>query len=210
MATRIWLGIPTFHSTPAPLCPCGSPIDPNGDHLLGCGHGPWRIRRHDSLRDIIYQALLVDNTSVRKEQRVSGHSKERPGDIFHPTFSDSRPTYFDVSIRSPLNPGNVNLSSSSAGSAGLQGEVEKDAKHADQVENAGGVFVPLIVEVFGLWTPFARKTLRQIATRTTTHSGLSVAEATSNLIQQLSVSLWASNAKMLLHRLSLLPSDSSE
>ena len=33
LVVRIWLGIPSFPSTPALLCPCGSVIDPNGDHV---------------------------------------------------------------------------------------------------------------------------------------------------------------------------------
>ena len=167
--------------------------------LLGCGN-PLRIQRHDSLRDIIFQALLLDSRPTRREQRISGHSKERPGDVFNPTFTDGRPTYFDVSVCSPLN------SSVSASSAGLQAEMLKDARHAASVEGVGGVFSPLVVEALGLWTPFARKTLQKIAARTTVQNGLPVEEAFHNLIQQLSVKLWSFNANKLLYHLSLMPS----
>ena len=46
-ALRYWLSIPFFDSSH--LCSCGSTLDPHGDHLLGCGQGPFRIRCHDVL-----------------------------------------------------------------------------------------------------------------------------------------------------------------
>ena len=72
IALRTWLGTPIFPNAPSPLCACTLPIDPHGDHLLGCGHGPLRIRRHDMLCDIIWHALSQDNTNSRREQRISG------------------------------------------------------------------------------------------------------------------------------------------
>ena len=59
LALRLWLGVPVF---PTPVrCPCGQMVDRFGDHLLGCGHGPLRIRRHDALREIVYPVLLNDH-----------------------------------------------------------------------------------------------------------------------------------------------------
>ena len=42
-----------------------------GDHLLGCGHGPLRIRRHDALLQVLHHALLSDHPGVRIEQRCA-------------------------------------------------------------------------------------------------------------------------------------------
>lgn len=55
------------------------------------------------------------------------------------------------------------------------------------------LFLPLAIEVFGLWTPFARTTIQEIATTGVVFNG------THNLLQQLLVGLWLFNAKMLLH-----------
>ena len=74
IALRIWLGIHCFPSSPLSLCFCGSVIDHNGDHLLGWGHNPLRIRRHESLCDIVYHSLHQDGPLVRREQRLSGAS----------------------------------------------------------------------------------------------------------------------------------------
>ena len=50
-------------------------------------------------------------------------------------------------------------------------------KHQDVVEEAGCDFVPLVVETFGVWSPFALKVLRTIADRKTARSGASTKQA---------------------------------
>ena len=85
-ALRYWLGIPLF---PASVrCSCGTVIDSFGDHILGCGNGPLRIRRHDAICDVIWHALLQDHSGCKKEQRCST-DLDRPGDVFHPDFDVS-------------------------------------------------------------------------------------------------------------------------
>jgi len=39
------------------------------------------------------------------------------------------------------------------GFAALRGKMEKDARHKELVEAAGGEFLPLVVDNFGVWTP---------------------------------------------------------
>ena len=183
IALRYWLGIPLFRGNHLQFCTCRSPLDQHGDHLLGCGQGPLRIRRHDALCNIVYHALSQDNSSVRREERIWGDNRDRPGDIFHPDFDDGRPTYFDISVRHTLQPGNLNRASTNAGAAAVAGEMEKDQKHATNVESIGGRFHPLVMETLGVWTASSLSTLRAIAARTTVCNGLTVKQATSNLLQ---------------------------
>ena len=127
---------------------------------------------------------------VRQEERIWGDSRERLGDIFHPHFADGHPTYFNISVRKTLQPGNLNCASVNAGAAAVAGEIEKDQKHADNVERAGGCFYPLVMETLGVWTTSSLSTLRTIAARTTVRNGLTVKQATRNLLEQLSVMCW--------------------
>ena len=69
-------------------------------------------------------------------------------------------------------------------------------KHATSLGMVGGAFVPLVVKMLGLWTPFALQCLLLIASRTT--CGLSPDEATWHLVQQLSIKLWSYNALLYL------------
>ena len=204
-ATCYWLEIPHIPPSTPLLCPCSNHIDPYGDHIIGCAHGPYRIRRHDALRNTIFHTLREDNPNVLLEQRVSGDSGTRPGDIYHPDFDNGRPTFFDVSICSSLQPGNITNAVYNAGAAAAAGEASKDEKHQTSVEASGGSFIPLVVESLGVWTPFAKKSLKSIATRSSLGRGLSVLQAYNLLLQQLSIQLWAYNAKMICHRLSTLP-----
>ena len=202
---RIWLGIPIL--TTNALCSCGSPLDTYGDHLLGYGSGPFRIRCHDALCGIIWHALLQDNSNATQEQRATGDSQRRPGDVYHPDFLDSCPTFFNISVRNSLQPNHLNEASTSAGVAAASGEAEKDAKHHPSVEQVGGRFVPLMVESLGLWSPYARYMLRSIASRSTFKNDLSSSAAQKNPLEQLSVKLFSYNAKMILNYLQLTNDD---
>ena len=121
VALRLWLGIPVLPEEDPTLCSYHQLIDCFGDHLIGCSHGPLRIRRHNALCDIIYYALLEDSAHVRREQGVSGESASRPGDVFHPDFHNGRSTYFDISLRSAVHSGVISHSASASGFAALKG-----------------------------------------------------------------------------------------
>ena len=102
------------------LVVCGHIIDFYGDHVLGCGHGPLRIKRHNALCDIIWHSLLLDNKGAIKEQRC-GESNNRPGDVFHPDFKFGKPAYFDVSVRGSLQPQHLSKAADHPGTAGEAG-----------------------------------------------------------------------------------------
>ena len=147
-------------------------IDDFGDHLLGCGHGPLRIRRHDVLREIVYHALRNDNPGVRLEQRCASDRQMRPGDVYHPSFCNGRAAFFDLTVRNTLQPAFLACGSETAGVAAEAGIAAKDAAHEAAVSASGGEFFPLVVESFGVWASSSLSTLRQIASRATTFSGL--------------------------------------
>ena len=136
---RLWLGIPLFPVPP--LCVCLSPIDGFGDHLLECSHGPMRIRHHDALVDIIRHALSQSHPGVLKEQCISCKDHSCPGDIYHLDFQYGLPAYFDLSVRSTTQPSYISSSSSCAGVAAAVGELAKDHRHQDVVEEAGCDFI---------------------------------------------------------------------
>ena len=77
------IGVPVFSGSLR--CSCGTVIDDFGDHILGCGSGPMRIRRHDVICDVIWHALLQDHSGCKKEQQC-GFDLDHPGDVFHPDF----------------------------------------------------------------------------------------------------------------------------
>ena len=116
IAVHLWLGLPLFSSRPnAVCCICGQVLDKLGDHLLGCRKLCLRTRRHDALRDVIFQALLVHDKGTRREQRSSSENYSRPGDVYHPNVLFGRPAYFDVTVCNSFQQRFVSHSASNAG-----------------------------------------------------------------------------------------------
>ena len=85
----------------------------------------------------------------------------------------------------------------------MQRKPAKDAQHEADVLASGGDFFPLVVELFGVWASSSWSTLRLIASRATTHTGLSTGRALQNLAEQLSVLLWTYNARLVSSHLTL-------
>ena len=210
IALRIRLGLSLFPFPPAfTRCFCGHAIDPFADHILSCGTGPLRSKRHDALCDVLHHTLLIDNSSCRREQRCLSDDNSRPGDLYHPDFHLGRPAYFDITVRNSLLPQFLINSSLQAGAAAASGELEKDSKYLEAVESAHCLFYPLVIETLGTWSPSSLETLKTIARRTTLSTGSSTSNAVRHLHQQLSVRLWQFNARMVLERLLLYKKDTS-
>ena len=111
--------------------------------------------------------------SGRNRRCMFGESAARPGDIFHPDFFNDHPTNFDVSVRSALHFGVLSHSAITPGFTTLRREMEKDARYKALVEAAGGEFLPLVVDNFGIWTPSSVEIVRSIAQISTVRNGLS-------------------------------------
>ena len=77
---RWWLGLPLLPTgCTLPGCPmCGKPVDPSGDQFVCCmRNGP--SRRHNALRDAIFNALVQSAIPAAKE--VTSGNRKRPADI---------------------------------------------------------------------------------------------------------------------------------
>ena len=193
---RLRLGIPVF---PAPQhsvrCVCGHELDIFGDHTFGCG--PLRIKRHDTLCDVIFHWLLLDNSNVRREQRCSSHSMTIPGDVFHPDFSLGKAAYFDIFLRNSFTPSHLINAAINSGAAAVAGEVDKDERHLANVSSYGCLFYPLVVESYGVWAAHSLQVLRSIVKKSRLSSGLSLGQASRQFQEQLSVRLWQYNSRLI-------------
>ena len=147
-ALRFRLGISMFPSpSDAKRSACGAIIDGSGDHLLGCNQAEnLRTKRHNALCDVLFNALLVDDSRCRREMRCDSTSVARPGDIFHLDFERGLPTYFDLTVRNSLQPAYLIKAATCAGAAAEAGELEKDQRHDSLVSSAGSIFYPIVVE----------------------------------------------------------------
>ena len=113
---------------------------------VGCGHRLMCICHHDALYDVVYHPMFQDNSGCRREQ-CCGPYLDRPGDAYHPDFTCGKPAYLVCSSLQDLI---LNQSAVSVGVAASRGELEKDTRHEAEVHRAGGIFIPLRVEMLGL------------------------------------------------------------
>ena len=190
-ALRLRLGCPIFPSSPSSIrCPCGQVIDVYGDHVLGCGFGPLRIKRHDARCEVIFHNLLIDNPGVLREQHCSFSKGDRPGDVYHPDFVHGNLPFLMLQSGIPL----LRLSSITAHfkqePAAETGEMAKDLRHDANVTASGGVFYPLVVESFGTWSVHSLEVLKTIARKTSLSQTLTISRAVCNLHELLSIRLW--------------------
>ena len=77
VALQIRLGIPIFPNSKR--CPCGNTVDKFGDHLQGCNQGQSSTTKcHDALCEVVYNALLTDDSRCRRKARCSSSNQTRP------------------------------------------------------------------------------------------------------------------------------------
>ena len=122
-------------------------------------------------------------------------NEARPGDIFHPDFERGLPTYFDLTVRSSLQPSYLVKTASCPGAAAEAGEIEKDQQHDWMVSQTGSVFHPLVVETLGLWSPNSLEVIKVIARRASFHNNASI----SNLYA-ICTSNFQSSCGFLMHK----------
>ena len=90
-----------------------------------------RIYQHDALCDVIFHALLQDNSGCKREQHCGSHL-DHPGDVLHPDdYLYDKPAYLDVTVYNPLQDSLLSQSAVLAGVAASWGEVEKDAHYEE-------------------------------------------------------------------------------
>ena len=127
VALRVWLGIPIFNlPSDAKRCTGGAIIDKFGDHLLSCNQEQnLRMKCHNAHCEVVFNALLVDDSRCHREIQCSSTSNSRPGDIFHSNFEHGLPTYFDLTVQNSLQPSYLVQAATCPGAAAAAGEIEK-------------------------------------------------------------------------------------
>ena len=88
-------------------------------------------------------------------------------------------------------------SATSAGTAALAGEAEKDERHEEDVVSSGGLFFPLGSGDIRLLDSLKSADTQDYSFQDHLINTTSLSQAFSNLMQQLSVKLWVYNARLV-------------
>ena len=98
-AVKYRLGLPVFN-TEGPCPACLRPSDTLGDHALCCGTGGERIRRHNNLRDALFNTAVAAGLGPVREERFLLPGDDRRPAVPH--WSGGREAAMDVTIVTPL------------------------------------------------------------------------------------------------------------
>ena len=118
--------------------PCDLVMDVYGDHAMHCRHGPERILRHNSVRDVFCQTAQAAGLNPRKEARkLLEDGESRPADVLIPGWTNR------TAIRGA--------------------EMEKRRKHGEKCRAQGLTFKPLACHNMGGWSADAVEDIRKVA-----------------------------------------------
>jgi hypothetical protein len=200
------LGIPLFPISSD--CPnCDKSLDPFGYHALTCKRSGEKVRRHNSIRDIIHNQARNSqlNPLIEKPHLIIG-SKERPADIFIPDASNED-YWIDVAITDPRQPAYFKKSLSNKNAAidaYAQKKHEKYDHHVlkwnnDQI-NRKAKFIPVIADSFGAWSKDSIDVFDLILKRAPERNEISYSIRKNFLYSKLSISIQRNNARSILNK----------
>ena len=211
-ACKYRLGLPVYQ-TDKPACSAcvREPSDRMGDHAIAaCVATGDRIRRHDLLRDRIFDTASAAVLAPRKEVRglCEDRPERRPGDIVVQRWTGSPAQYestaFDIMVTSPLHNGMLSVTPAEPRRAleeACKYKPEKYNPQANPPTLAADVhLVPLVVTTFGAWDEDAASHLRKFAVLHAQNKGLEHGTTIKHFFQRLSVTLQKMNAEMLIRR----------
>ena len=123
-----------------------------GHHASVCAVKGDRIKRHNLIRDIIFDFCYAAAWFPSKEKpHLLPHTSERPADAFVPNYSCGKDLVLDVAVTCPLQHKYLHAASVTAGVACNEYAVHIKLKNfQDRVEQEGFIsyYLPFILETF--------------------------------------------------------------
>ena len=168
---------------------------------MACAKFGDRIARHNTLRDVLYDAAAGAALNPAREVRhLLPGTDARPGDVFIPRWVKGRDAALDVTVTSPLAACHVAGAASVAGSALVKAVDRKTQGAAEQCHQQGLEFLPMAVETLGGLHKVAVDQVKQLAAALARQSGRDENEVSRHLFQSFSLNLMKGNAALLLGR----------
>jgi len=197
---KYWLGLQIYKErTTCPSCKKHN-LDIWGQHALVCPTSGDRISRHNAIRDVIYQFCQTAQLApVLEKSGLSRKTKQRPADIYIPSWNDGMSLALDVAVTSPFTDAVLNKYSSPGDGAAHYHEFKmKEYEKKDIDEDL--IYMPMVVESFGSWSFHALEILKKLANRMAPYLDLSYNDTIHQMFQRLSICLVRKNARILNNR----------
>eukprot|EP01127_Copromyxa_protea_P014070 TRINITY_DN386_c0_g1_i8.p1 TRINITY_DN386_c0_g1~~TRINITY_DN386_c0_g1_i8.p1 ORF type:complete len:1404 (-),score=287.75 TRINITY_DN386_c0_g1_i8:242-4453(-) len=198
---RLGLRVLFNEETTCPVCKSHK-LDADGFHAAMCKFGGSLQRRHDKIRNIIYEFCrsAMWNPILEKEVIARGE-RAIPGDIFIPSAGDdNQGVAVDVTITHPQTERMVSRAAHTPLAAVMAAEAAKRAKHGQLCENAGITFVPFAIDFYGGVGPEAEAFIKRTAEAIAARRGGNRGPATGGIYRKIFFELARQNARAVLLR----------
>ena len=173
-----------------------------GDHGMVCGTGGERIARHNALRDALHDTAAAAGLAPQKEGRaLLPGNNQRPADIFIPRWAGGRDAALDVTVTHPLQDATRARAAAAPGHALAQAYKNKMRGTAEQCDQQGIAFIPMVAESLGGWHKVALDQMRKLGSALARHTGQEEGETISHLLTRASVLLQKGLSALLLNRI---------
>ena len=126
-------------------------MDVFGHHATVCAVKGDRIKRHNQIRDILFDFCSCAAWGPSKEKpNLFSYSSEKPADVFVPNYTCGKDLVLDVAVTCPLQHKYLHDASVIAGFACNDYAVQVKMKNfQERVEQEGFIYLPVIFESFG-------------------------------------------------------------
>ena len=200
-AVKVRLGMQVYAD--ARSCPaCNRPSDTLADHSLCCGTGGERARRHDLLRDCLFDMAVEAGLAPVKEGRalIPG-TERRPADLLIPGWCGGRDAALDVTVIHPLQAATRAGAATTPGYA-LTFAYDRKVRGAGELCRREGIaFIPVVAESLGGLHPTAVEQLRRLARGVAMKTGEEEGTALNHLLSRVSLTLMKGLSSMVLNRI---------
>jgi len=202
ISIKRWLGCPLFNQDHLCVACNDQVMDVYGHHASVCAVKGDRIKRHNLIRDIIYDFCYAAAWAPSKEKPyLLPNTSERPADVFVPNYSFGKDLVLDVAITCPLQHKYLNDASAIAGFAcNDYAENIKQKNFQARVEQEGFLYLPFILETFGGFSDDVGDFIHRLSSNVATRLNDSKASTQKNMYEMISCVLMKSLARSVSSR----------
>ena len=195
------LGLPNLCLEDETCSLCKKPMDAEGYHMVNCKFAGSVTRRHDALRDVVFNFCQRASWNPQREiacLQAAGPQFESliPADIFIPGI----PAALDVTVVHPLQNATLRLAAANRDAASTFATKRKFDKYHKACVDSGVELHVLAMEFYGRWskpsTEYFQNICSAIATRVSAKPGRFFKE----LERKLAVAHWRMTARAVMIR----------
>ena len=180
------MGIPVRRQEECKNCACGASLDRYGDHDVSCGRDGRFWKRHNAVRDLLYDMASSVGLEVKKEapHLLGDDNGERPADLLlgnHGPYL--RNVCVDVTVVSPLT--KQDQCSKEAGYMLRITENLKRQRYATQCAERDLEFSPFAIETLGGLGEATKTLIKTLAAKFAEKDSIPLSMATNRLRQRI-------------------------